>query len=315
MQAICRMPVYRPRHDGCVQIDDFFAPTGIDEWFNQVDQPRMDVIRNLMAGPLPDDDDLETAIALTRLVHAELEEFGTKNEVQRLDNDQIAVAQRSLRVVLARHDISLNLPWRDYSTFRSHWINEGASGAGGWQARREILGRFFDSVFAELDRLEDARFVATLADPVSPAAGTGWAAVDSAVNDVRARFRSAATPADYSDVGRRCIAVMEALSATVYDPDEHLRDGETEPPVAKTHMRITRFVEDALGGSENVEVRALVRKAAELAEAVKHRSNANRRDAGIAADAAILLANILRRVDTTSISETRRYDSDIEQRH
>lgn len=281
-----------------MHLDEFFAPTGLDEWFNQVDEPRMDVLGNLRAGPLPGDDDLETAIALARLVHSELEEFGTSAQVQRLNGEQIAVAQRSLRATLARHGISLDLPWRDYAGFRSYWISEGASGGGGWQARRDILGRFFDPVFDQLDQLEDARFAAVTAEPVSPAGRTGWEAVDSAIHDVKVRFQSAVNSADYSDVGRRCVVVMEALSRTVYKPAVHLRDGETEPPVAKTHQRVTRFVEDALAGSGNVEVRALVRKAAELAEAVKHRGGASRRDAGIAADSVILLANILRRIDT-----------------
>lgn len=280
-----------------MHLHDLFAATGVDEWFNDVDEPRMDVIGSLRAGPLTEDDDLETAASLARLVHSELEEFGTAAAVQRLTGAQIAIAQRSLSATLARHGIALNLPWRDYSGFRSFWISEGASGGGGWQARRDILGRFFDPVFRELDRLEDAQFAATTAEPVSPAGRTGWDAVDSAIHDVKDRFRTATTSADYSDVGRRCIAVMEALSGTVYDPEKHLRDGETEPPVARTHLRITRFVEEALAGSGNVEVRALVRKSAELAEAVKHRGGATRRDAGIAADSVILLAHMLRRID------------------
>lgn len=78
----------------------------------------------------------------------------------------------------------------------------------------------------------------------------------------------------------------------------HLPTGETEPPTGQTHKRIMRFVDVELEGSGNVEVRALVRRAAELAEAVKHRGGATRRDAGIASDAVILLANILRRVGT-----------------
>jgi hypothetical protein len=281
-----------------VHLDEFFAPTGVDEWLNDVEEPRMDVVGSLRAGPLPGDDDLETAASLARLVHAELEEFGTSASVQRLDNNQIAIAQRSLRATLARHGITLNLPWRDYSSFRSYWISEGASGAGSWQARRDILGRHFDPVFNELDRLEDAQFAAGTADPVTPTGRTGWDAVDSAIHDIKVRFRSAITAADYSDVGRRCIAAMEALSGTVYVAEKHLRDGEAEPPAARTHQRITRFVEDSLEGSGNLEVRALVRKATQLAEAVKHRSTSTRRDAGIAADAVILLAHILRRIDS-----------------
>lgn len=264
-----------------VHLDDLFAPTGMDEWFQPVDEPRMEVIRNLIAGPLTDDDDLETAVSLARLVHAELEEFWTSAQVQRLNNDQIVVAQRALRATLGRQGIELNLPWRDYSSFCSYWINQGASGGGGWQGRRDILAGFFDHVFVELGRLEDAWFAATLADPVSPAGRTGWEAVD------------------YSDVARRCVAVMDALSRTVYDPGRHLPADETEPPAAQTHKRIMRFVEVELEGSGNVEIRALVRKTAELAEAVKHRGGATRRDAGIAADTAILLANLLRRIDSS----------------
>lgn len=163
----------------------------------------MDVIGDLRSGPLPGDDDLETAIALARLVHAELEEFGTAAQVQRLTGEQIAVAQRSLRASLARRGINMSLPWRDYSGFRSYWISEGASGSGGWQARRDLLARFFDPVFDELDRLEDARFAATVAEPESPVGRTGWGSVDAALDEVKVRFRSATTSADYSDVGRR----------------------------------------------------------------------------------------------------------------
>lgn len=61
-----------------------------------------------------------------------------------------------------------------------------------------------------------------------------------------------------------------------------------------------RFVEVELEGSGKVEVRGLVRRAAELAEAVKHRGGATRLDAGIASDTVILLANILRRIDTAA---------------
>lgn len=283
-----------------MHLDDLFtaAVRGADPWATLAEEPKMDVIEELIAGPIRGDDDLATAIALANLVHSELEEFGTAAQSQRLDGDQIAIAQRALRATLARHGINLNLPWRDFNGFRSYWITRGASGPGGWQARRDILNRFFGPAFAELDRLEDLAFASALAESVSPASGTGWPAVDTALADVRTRFRSAVTSADYQDVGRRCVAVMEALSGTVYDPTRHLRDGETEPPVSKTHMRIIRYVDDALAGAGNVEVRTLVRKAAELAEAVKHRPGGTRRDAGIAADSVILLANILRRIAT-----------------
>lgn len=68
-------------------IEDFFAPTGVDTWTNDpVDEPKMDLIRSLGGGPLAGDDDLDSAISLTRLVHAELEEFWTHARTERLNN-------------------------------------------------------------------------------------------------------------------------------------------------------------------------------------------------------------------------------------
>lgn len=91
--------------------------------------------------------------------------------------------------------------------------------------------------------------------------------------------------------------VTEALSREVYDAAQHLRAGETEPPVANTKQRLERFVEDAASGPDNAALRKLVRAAIEMAQSVKHRSRPTRREAGIAADAVILLANLLRRLD------------------
>jgi hypothetical protein len=92
------------------------------------------------------------------------------------------------------------------------------------------------------------------------------------------------------------MGVLEALSRAVYDPAKHLREGETTPPVDKTKQRIGRFVEVALPGAGNEELRGLVNKAIEFAHSVKHSTTPTRRDAGMCADAVILLANLLRRI-------------------
>jgi hypothetical protein len=52
-----------------------------------------------------------------------------------------------------------------------------------------------------------------------------------------------------------------------------------------------------LAGKDNEAIRGLVVKAIELAHSVKHSTEPTRREAGIVADAVIMLANILRRVD------------------
>jgi hypothetical protein len=97
-----------------------------------------------------------------------------------------------------------------------------------------LIANIFDPAQDELDRQEEAEFHALLADAVSPHAGTGWPKVDEEITELKRRFRTASTPQDYRDVGNRCVAALEALSRTVYDPSRHLREGETEPPPDKT---------------------------------------------------------------------------------
>lgn len=278
-----------------MRTDDLFAETGTrDPWGTPQVALDADLVASLRAGPLEGEDDLSAAIALTRLAHDEFEAYGTSGG-ERLTEDQIELVQRSLRATLERHDITLNLPWRNFSSLRTYWVQNDCKGS--WQARRDLLGKFFGPVRDELDRLEEVQFRAVLAEAVSPHEGTGWQNVDDEIKELKRRFRTATTTQDYRDVGNRCVAVLEALSRTVYDPAKHLREGETEPPVDKTKQRIGRYVENSFAGSDNASIRGVATKVAELAHEVKHSQTPTRREAGIAADSVILLANILRRVD------------------
>ncbi len=76
-----------------------------------------------------------------------------------------------------------------------------------------------------------------------------------------------------------------------------------EPPVDKTKQRLDRFIEDALAGSENTATRRLAKATIELAQEIKHSDTPTRREAGIAADSVILLANIMRRLDEETTSD------------
>jgi hypothetical protein len=95
------------------------------------------------------------------------------------------------------------------------------------------------------------------------------------------------------------VTITEALSRQVYDHAVHTPEGEPQPAEAKTKLRLERYVQDKLPGAANAELRKLSRAAIELAEAVKHSRTPDRTNAGVAADAVILLANILRRLDET----------------
>lgn len=115
--------------------------------------------------------------------------------------------------------------------------------------------------------------------------------------ELKRHFKIARTAQGHRNIGNDCIAVLEALSRQVYDPAVHLRPDEDAPPVDKTKQRIGRFVEDTATGKDQAELRRLAVAAIDFAQRVKHHPDGSRRDAGIPADAVILLANVLHRLD------------------
>lgn len=160
-----------------------------------------------------------------------------------------------------------------------------------------MLNDLLSPVETRLQQIEDGYHQGDLAHGVSSRESVGWPRVDEEIRALRERFQTASTTQDYRDVGNRCAAVLDALSATVYDPDLHLQDGETVPPVNKSKERIGRYIEHSLTGSENQKIRDLTRKVIELSHSIKHSPAPTRRYAGIAADSVILLTHILGRLD------------------
>lgn len=274
---------------------DFFTQTPDPVWGGTTETFNADLVGMLRVGPIEGLTDFKAAAALAGLVHDELTAFGTGGG-QKLTDDQMAAALAALRAVAKRLGVDFEPPYRNFTAFRSYWIRRGAAGSGGYQARRDLLDELFEPLHAQLTRIEE-QALDSLAYPASPHVEDGWPLVDEEVRELRRRFQTAATPQDYRAIGTHCVGVLEALGRTVYDPSRHLREGETPPPIDKTKLRIGRYIEDALPGARNEDVRGLANKAIELAHHVKHSPTSNRREAGISADAVILLANLLRRLE------------------
>ena len=103
------------------------------------------MLDGLVTESLPLASDTPVAEGLLDLVHDELVGYGT-DESNELDDRQIALSIRALEAVIWRLGIPINLPFRNFTTFRSYWIQEGASGHGGWQARRDIIDELLDPI-------------------------------------------------------------------------------------------------------------------------------------------------------------------------
>ena len=272
-----------------------FLDNSEDAFGNYARRLDVNMLQVMRAGPHPTIPDAEAGVALAQLVHDQFTAYGTGGDHE-LTDAEMRKALPALQAICGRLGVQYGVPFGDFASFRAYWQRQGASGGGGWAARRALLANVFDPMHERLEALEARALAATLATPITPHPGTGWPAVDHEIAELRRQFLTAITPQDYNAVGLVAVRLTEALSATVYDPSVHLRPGETEPPVANTKDRLERYVEDSGPGSDNARLRKLARATIEYAQHVKHKGTPTRREAGIAADAALMLANILRRL-------------------
>ena len=274
--------------------NDFFeeAETA-DVWAVQQDSLNTDLIEQIHAGPVQTATDVEIAVPLARLVHDEYLSRGTDDK-PRISVHESRAVMSALRAVLKRLGVDFKPPFSDFDGFYKYWKNNG--GSGSWAVRRKMLTDLFDPLHEQLADMEAGTVASTLAEPVSSHPRTGWTRVDEEITELRRHFQNARTEQDYRNVGNDCVIVLERLSAAAYVRERHLYAGEDEPPVASTKNRLDRVIEVDLAGSENAALRKLVRAAIDQAQGVKHGATINRRYASVAADSAILLANMLRRI-------------------
>lgn len=273
--------------------DDVADPWGSTTSRESLDTDRLSA---LITAPDASLNDVDVALALMDLVRDDLQLSGTSGD-SRIADTEMRIAVRALERTTSRAGREVRLPFRDHATWRSYWIRRGASGSGGWQARRDLLSELFDEPYAALMAAQDRHHDSTLVEPVTPRDRLDWPEVDTEIGELRRHFRTATTPQDYRGVGNDCVHLSEALSRKVYIHAEHGPPGSDEPSPDKTKIRLTSYVEAKLPGADNAELRKFARAAIELAQAVKHGGTPTRTEAGILADAVVMLANMLRRLD------------------
>ncbi|UQS22878.1 hypothetical protein L1857_08630 [Amycolatopsis thermalba] len=276
--------------------DLLIADTSGDPWSATSTELRRDLLESAIKGEAADEDDLELADALVRLAHRELEGFATQGNVITEDADS-ELLLRACSVACKRVGVDFpDLPFRDFSGFYKYWRREGMAGSGSWAARREYLDGVFEPVEDALLNLSVRSFDDGIAVPISPRTATGWAVVDREIRELRRRFEVARSEQDHSAVGTACVRILEHLGDVCFDSARHLPAGVEAPPRDKTKARFDMVISAELTGTDNETLRRLARTTVELAHQVKHRTTPSRRDAGIAADSVVLLANMMRRI-------------------
>lgn len=109
---------------------------------------KLRLLDRIIANPLAEEPDSSVAQGLFDLVEHELIAYGT-NGSHLTDRDSARII-RALEVVTRRLAMPMNLPFRDFSTFRAYWVRLDASGTGGYAKRRALVAELFEPARAKL---------------------------------------------------------------------------------------------------------------------------------------------------------------------
>lgn len=123
----------------------------LDPWGSSTSTLNEDLLSDLIQGPTDGVSDVDAALALLHLADNELRAYGTDSSNE-LKDPQIHLVLRALRTTAARIGVTISLPFRDFSGFRSYWNRN--DGHGSWQARRNMVDGFFAEAFDKLENLQ-----------------------------------------------------------------------------------------------------------------------------------------------------------------
>jgi hypothetical protein len=115
---------------------------------------------------------------------------------------------------------------------------------------------------------------------------------------LRERYAIARDVDNCKAVGLQVLSLLQSLDRLVFVAERHLPEGESEPSKDDAKRRIGFWVSAVTRGRGDLyaEARKLASAAVRRAGAVKHSPAPTRIEAGIAADAGILVVNLLRRL-------------------
>ncbi len=267
-----------------------------DEFFGSAEPIlNVELLADLRRNPRSLPETASACLALARLTYDEFLEFGTSHN-EKLTNTGSQEALRTL-TFLARHlgYGSFNPGFQDFDSFRTHWLQNG--GHGSWQARRKMLGDVFSPLISYLLDLEDSHARASdLLEPVTKDFVEGWTRVDEELSALRRHYLTASTVQDFRNVGNDCVAIFTSIANVVYSSDVHSNFEGPWPTENLTILKISRFIETRLPGSQNETLRALVKKVNDVAHSAKHDLDGTALKASIAADSVLFLSSAIRKI-------------------
>lgn len=254
---------------------------------------KRELLLELRAGLSEQTSDIDAARILLDLIQNELTMYGTYGG-NKLNDEELELVLRTFKVVLRRLGCRVEFEFRNFTTFRSRWVETGMVGTGAYEARRSYIERQLFAPREFIEVLEDNKLTRSLRPHGAVITSESWFEVDTEISELVRKFEAATTSQDYRALGTNCVGTLEALGRAVFDADS-MNAGESIP-VDRIIPRLEAFMNTYASGSTNTELRSCVRSTATLAHRLKHRSNPTVAMAGVAAEAVIALTNIVKRI-------------------
>ena len=233
-----------------------------------------------------------------KITRAPASELAQDIETQR--NLMVSVAAGGARIQLVNEEYKergiriqtglMALRIKDPNPYKDLWEWYGKWRSGDlptYQSRRQYLSDLFSRVIERLRTYSPSSATVVFPEP------TGWAKIDSIIEEARRRLAEAKDEIGYQQLGLICRETLILLAQTVYDPTRHpIIDGvEVSPTDAKRMLEA--YLQSELGGHSNEVARKHARASLEFANDLTHKRTATFKNAALCAEATSSVINII----------------------
>lgn len=153
-----------------------------------------------------------------------------------------------------------------------------------YASRRLYIGALVNTALEQLDEVEG---VGKILNPANESQEPTWENIDARISGLIQEYSTAHDKDSWQDVGRRSREILIDLGKLIADP-ALVPNGESTPKGADARAWFELLLDARASGGEHAELRALMRKAWDLAQKVTH-GDIDDIDAYAAAQATVML--------------------------
>jgi hypothetical protein len=126
--------------------------------------------------------------------------------------------------------------------------------------------------------------------------GSNFTRATRALEKAEMIIRQGVNEEDFQSVGLNCREAITSLAQSVFNPSEHLIEGEPAPSETDAKRMLEAFIQSTLSGKRNEVARRFAKSSLALANQLVHKRTASHDDAALCIDATSTLVAIVGRL-------------------